>query len=112
MPLRLFLIAFFCAVAMVFSASGQQRDSQPKWEQVESAPSLSTAEHGADGAAVRVHDMHIYIDLEQPAHVKLFTILGQPVSQMQLPAGTSRLRVSARGIYILKIGAATRRVTI
>lgn len=91
--------------------AAQHPDSKPKWEQTE-APVSDSNRMVEPGAAITVQDMNIYIELEQPTNVKLFTILGQPVSQMQLPAGTSRFRVPARGIYILKIGASTRRITI
>ena len=108
-----YLALFLCCAAVPLTAPSQQRDSQPKWEHVESAPAEDTGtDRTLDVANVRVQDMHIYVDLDRPAQVKLFTILGQPVSQMQLPAGTSRFRVAARGIYILKIGSSTRRITI
>ena len=95
------------------NAAGQQTASPPQWEQNSTIPADAKASEAVgDGALVRVHGMHIYVELEQPAAVKLFTILGQPVSSMQLPAGVSRLRLSARGIYILKIGSSTRRITI
>ena len=95
----------------------QQRDMPPKWELTESAHTIDAGEDGKINsgdtqATVAVRDMYIYIGVDRPTTVKLFTILGQPVSQVNLPAGTSRFKVSARGIYILKIGSATRRVTI
>lgn len=92
-------------------ASPAQAPEKPRWEHVE-APAPSAELSRGEAANVRVQDMHVYIELDQPSSVKLFTILGQPVSQAQLPAGTSRFRVSARGIYILKIGSTTRRITI
>lgn len=102
--------------AAAMPVAAQNHDTQPKWEQTDNIPGQGRVENrpGADTPSdnVTVRDMYIYVELEQPAAVKLFTILGQPVSQMQLPAGTSRFRVSARGIYILKIGSATRRITI
>lgn len=102
----LILITLFCALI----TGAQQPASPPRWEPAESFPADSTpVEHGAN---VSVRDRYIYIDLETPQTVVLFTILGQPVTQMQLPAGTSRLKVNDRGIYILKIGSTTRRITI
>ena len=100
------LLTFFVALAVV----GQQPASPPRWEPTENVPAESLPVE--PGANVSVHDRYIYIELEQPQNVTLFTILGQPVTQMQLPAGTSRLKVNDRGIYILKIGSTTRRITI
>ena len=113
--IRVHIIIILFIVAMIpFETIAQQRDIHPKWEQIATAPPVADSSRiNSDNAAnVSVQDMYIYIELEQPASVKLFTILGQPVSQVQLPAGTSRYKVSARGIYILKIGSVTRRVTI
>lgn len=61
---------------------------------------------------VKVEDGYILISLPRQAQVKIFTILGQPVMTTNLGAGTSRLRLPARGIYILKIGTITRRITL
>lgn len=108
---RVHIIIIAAAIALaVVGVQAQQPAPQSKWEQVDGY--VQDAQRGADGANVTVRDMHIYVDLEQPASVKLFTILGQPVSTIQLPAGTSRFRVPTRGIYILKIGSSTRRITI
>lgn len=109
----IYTFIFAVAMAMPLTVSSQQHDGNTKWEQLDTAAEPSPTDIGRnEGGNVRVQDMYIYIELETPAAVKLFTILGQPVSQMQLPAGTSRFRVSARGIYILKIGSTTRRITI
>lgn len=110
-PAILPLSAIFCPI----KAAAQQHDNPPKWEQTDNLPpagQTDIARSPDTQANVSVRDMYIYVELEQPTPVKLFTILGQPVSQMMLPSGTSRFRVSARGIYILKIGSATRRITI
>ena len=109
------IIYILVAIVIVtpFGVSAQQQ--QPKWEQTDNAPSKQpSSELGRSDmpANISVHDMYVYVEVDQPTSVKLFTILGQPVTQMQLPAGTSRFRVATRGIYILKIGSATRRITI
>lgn len=110
---RVHIIVITALAALApLAATSQSTDPKPKWEQVESSPASEHNRPAESGANVTVRDMYIYVELDQAAPVKLFTILGQPVSQMQLPAGTSRIRVSARGIYILKIGSATRRITI
>ena len=44
--------------------------------------------------------------------VRVYTILGQMVSQATLQAGTSELRLGSRGIYLLKIGNITQKVAI
>ncbi len=96
--------------AIIIAASGAMAlppQQQPRWEQVESVEAEMT-----DDVSVAVRDNCIYVTVSRPTTVKLFTILGQPISQVSLQPGTSRFRVGARGIYILKIGSITRRITI
>ncbi len=64
------------------------------------------------GAEISVHDGMVYLTLTRPVNVKVLTILGQVVGQETLPAGVHRLKLTTRGIYILKVGQLTRRVTI
>ena len=44
--------------------------------------------------------------------VRVYTILGQMVSQATLQPGTSELRLGSRGIYLIKIGNLTQKVAI
>lgn len=82
----------------------------PRWEPA-SSTAIVTADT-PDGIVIEVKDYYIYVTLQRPASVRLYTILGQPVAQANLQAGTSRIRVSDRGIYILKTGTSTRRVNV
>lgn len=75
-------------------------------------PARPATELTAEEVEISVEDGYILITLPRQAQVKIFTILGQPVMTNNLGAGTSRLRLPARGIYILKIGAITRRITV
>lgn len=61
---------------------------------------------------VVVRGLTIYVTTPRPMQVKIFTILGQLIVQQNVPAGTTRLNVNARGIYILKAGDATCRITV
>ena len=54
----------------------------------------------------------IYVTVSQKTAVKVFTILGQTVAQQTLQPGTSRLKVPARGIYIVRADNITRRITV
>lgn len=97
-----FVMAAAAAVAMPPAQQAPQR-----WEQIESVEAEMT-----DDVAVVVRENTVFVTVGRPTTVKLFTILGQPISQATLQPGTSRFRVGARGIYILKIGSITRRITI
>ena len=79
-----------------------------KWETIESV----STELSEENLKVSVENNYIYVYTSKATNVKVFTILGQLVSEASLPAGTSRLKVATRGIYILKAGSITRRITI
>jgi len=54
----------------------------------------------------------VYLSLPRTMTVEVFTILGQPISRENLKAGIYRLKLRSRGIYILRVGSITRRITI
>lgn len=68
--------------------------------------------YDGEGLEVAVKDQVIYISTDRAIDVKVFTILGQLISSETLGPGTHRLQVKSRGIYILKAGSVTRRITI
>lgn len=84
----------------------------PSWEKVAIRQSEVTEMVDADAVEVSVYDGSIYLTLNSKTEVKVFTILGQLVARQKLEAGTWRMPLSARGIYILKAGSVTRRITI
>lgn len=103
---RLAIITFLILSALLSSGAA------PRWEQV-NAPDRGLTELRSDtDDIVTVRDSSIYVMCPRSVNVKVFTILGQLICQETLPAGVHRLQMSAKGIYILKIGTATRRVTI
>ncbi len=102
------LLLFLC-VAVASAAA--------RWESVNAAgrqalPTERLTDGSDAGVDVTVSEGYIYVTCTRPTAVKVFTILGQLVSQETLPAGTHRLRMSSKGIYILKVADQTRRVTI
>lgn len=88
-------------------ASEWERISQP---QTQVTQNVETSEQ-TSYIRTEVRDGYLYLSIERDAPVKVFTILGQLVTSQQLGAGRWRLPLKARGIYILKIGPVTRRVT-
>ena len=104
------VVLLVMASAMVFAAT-------PRWETVNSpVTGQALSEIAAPGAQERfdvdVRDGYVYVGFNRPTTVKVFTILGQLINQESLPAGVHRLKMSAKGIYIVKTDWATRRVTI
>lgn len=86
----------------------------PQWEVVAvTEPAASASPASAPEISVEVHDGGVVlITTDRPASIKVYSILGQLITQKQVGAGTVRLRMDARGIYILKAGDITRRINL
>lgn len=98
----LILLILSCHVSLAYSAA-------PKWELV-TAYSKTDETMESEKIDVYVRDGYIYIMTPKSVNVKLLSILGQLVTQQNLQAGVSRIKVPAKGIYILKAGDVTIRV--
>ncbi len=57
-------------------------------------------------------DGEIVIKTNRKIQVRVFTILGQLVSQATLNPGENHLRVNSRGIYIVKVENRTQKVAL
>lgn len=91
---------------MMFAAS-------PTWEEVASPQPSVVQSLGTDSQTeVIVRDGYIYISTHEPMTVKIFSILGQQIHQETIAAGLHRLRLNSKGIFILKAGSLTKRVTL
>ena len=107
MKLRRFIISMLVALAVVTGASAAART----WEEAERFPATEQA-MGSDDVSVTVRDGYVYLLVRQSAHVKLFTILGQVIVQDTLRPGVYRYKLASRGIYLLKAGTTTTRITL
>ena len=98
--------AFAIAAATVSAAP-------PAWEEVTSPqPSVVQSFEMVGQADVTVLDGYIYIWSQKPVTVKLFSILGQQIHQETVQPGIHRLKLGSKGIFILKAGSLTKRVTL
>ena len=92
-----FLRGIILTVVMVLAAASAI--AAPGWEQVERMPGrVSEQTSQPDDVVTATSDGYLYIALRQRTEVKLFTMY--------------RFRIVARGIYLLKVGSATRRITL
>lgn len=92
-----------------------QAGAQGQWREVSSEiHSTANAESRINNEGIEIFskDGCIIVRLPQKAQVKVFTILGQLVSQAELNAGTSMLKLNSRGIYIVKVGNVTQKVAM
>lgn len=102
----------YLAAIMLLLATSMPLSAQKNWEEMESAQVVAERVAEGDVLEITVKDGYVYVTTSRPITVKIFSILGQLISQKTIPAGTSRTRITARGIYILKAGTVTKRVTI
>ncbi len=88
--------------------------AQMQWREVTNEIQVSTAESKVSTENIEIFskDGYIVVRLPHKTEVKVFTILGQLVSQAELNAGTSMLKVNSRGIYIVKVGNVTQKVAM
>lgn len=87
----------------------------PRWEVVDVPARVASVMQSSEADApfeVFVNEGCVYIVNGKSLQVKVFTILGQLISQESLSSGSHRLRISSRGVYILKVGESTIRITI
>ncbi len=81
------------------------------WEPVRADVSgLNSVAHDND-VEIRVSPGHVVVVASQPVQIKVFTILGQVVSNETLQAGVSRLPLS-HGVYIVKVGDLTCKIAV
>ena len=66
----------------------------------------------SDGIEIYGSNGTITIVTPKRITVRVYTILGQMVSQATLQPGTSELRLGTRGIYLVRIGNLTQKVAI
>ncbi len=100
------------ATAFAIAAATVSADP-PAWEEVTSPQPSVVQSFEMDGQAdVTVLDGYIYIWSQKPVTVKLFSILGQQIHQETVQPGIHRLKLGSKGIFILKAGSLTKRVTL
>ncbi len=108
--MRKLLVTLILAVT---AAAGSLAANSPQWEEVTAPTPAVTKDMGQETETeIVVRDGYIYLWSDKPVTVKLFSILGQQISSRTLKPGMHRIKLSSRGIYILRQGPATRKVVI
>lgn len=102
------ILTLVIALATSAAASGKVQ-----WREITGEPQgrSVTDSRSSDGIEIYQRSGAITIKTQHTIQVKVFTILGQLVSQATLPPGTSELRLN-RGIYMVKAGNITQKVAI
>lgn len=100
-------------ILTIAATLGAMAAGTPAWEEVTAPmPAIAQSMEMEADTEVIVRDGYIYLWCERPVTVKLFSILGQLISQETVKPGLHRIRLASRGIYILRAGSTTRRITL
>ena len=88
--------------------------ARPEWNEVNYEVTLPSIVDPriSDGIEIFCKDGTVIVKTPRRIPVKVFTILGQLVSQDILNPGTSELKIASRGIYIIKIGSLTQKIAV
>ncbi len=109
---KLFTSALFILASMSFV---NKSFAQTQWKEVSTETMQSQnpeSRLNTEGVEIYNKNGNIIVKLQQKGQVKVFTILGQLISQAELNAGTSMLKINSRGIYIVKVGNVTQKVAM
>lgn len=106
---RIFTVVTIALACML----GAYAAGNTSWEEVTSpAPAVVQGSEINTDVAIVVSDGYIYVSSDKPVTVKIFSILGQLISQDNLKPGVHRVKLESRGIFILRAGSTTRRITL
>lgn len=103
--------AFLAVVAVVAMVLSPLESSAKGWEIVRTDISGLNAVARDNDVEVKVAPGHLVVSSTQQLQIKVFTILGQLVSNETLPAGVNRLSLS-HGVYIVKVGDLTCKIAV
>lgn len=99
-------ILLFCLLAFSVSAENNWQTIRP--EKVSDAKVIASNEE----IEVKAQNGAIIVSTTRPTQIKVYTILGQLVSQENLPSGVSRLNINTHGVYIVKVEGLTCKVAL
>lgn len=99
-------------LAMLSLAGPCAYASSPKWEtqKTDRAEAEIIAKDG--DITIKATKGSIIVTSNRQVQVKIFSILGQLLTQETLPAGTSQLTLNTHGVFIVKTGSLTCKVAL
>ena len=99
---------FTLAAVIAMTAGGAVSYALPK----DVATVTVSEQDDSERFEVSVKNGYIYITTSRAVTLRLYSILGQLVTQQPVQPGTTRIKAPSRGVYILKAGSVTCRVTV
>lgn len=104
-------VRYISVALLLCCGTGAAVCAAPQWEVVNATSDESYVSAAPERLETTVRGGYLYVTTNRPVNIRLFTILGQLVSSRSLPAGTSRIRLATRGMYILKSENTARRIS-
>ena len=98
------------SVILSLMMAAPEADAQMAWRSITKQSLIDPGQN--EGIEIFVFDGVVCVRTPHRIQVRVFTILGQLVSQSYLNPGQSELKIASRGIYIIKIGNITQKVAI
>ena len=112
-PARLLTFCLLAVAATAVYGDNTEPPRKPVWERIAVGKDANnTYSPDPERPDVSVLRGVVYISVPDPVDAQVFTILGQPVARTRLQPGVTTLRLPTRGMYILRIGDLTRRISI
>ena len=107
-----FLIKLLFCLSVAFMLSPGETYARG-WESSKTEKTGSTRVVAKDAETeIRSGKGMIVVSVSRPAVIKVYSILGHLVSQETLPAGTSYYSMNTHGVYIVKVGNLTCKVSL
>lgn len=101
------LVAIFLS-AITFNVHADKNWHPMNPEKISEAKVVASANE----IEIRTQNGAIIVSTNTPTQIKVFTILGQLISQENLPTGVSRLEIGTHGVFIVKVGGLTCKVAL
>lgn len=98
-------VGCLCTTGAAFAVTAESRDRDPQ-------ATVIVDNDEPERFDVTVKGVYIILTSPKAVTVRLYSILGQLITQQAIQAGTTRIKAPGRGVYILKAGSATRRLTV
>ncbi len=112
MRIKHLLITALTLAALSSALPAYAAGRMPVWEVVELRDPRPDSAQRTEGPEVEIREKYVYISTERAETVRVYTILGQLVTQKEIQPGTIRLQLPTRGVYILKTDTATLRINL
>ena len=113
--IRHIIIALVLGTFGAGATTAQANGGTPQWEivtQTENSDNARDDLSTKETVEITTRDGALYITVDRPMKVEIYSILGQLITSRKVQAGTIRLTIAQRGVYILKAGSTTRRINL